>query len=97
MPVYNSEAYVSEAIESILSQSYTNFEFLIIDDGSTDNTRAKIKASAEKDERIIFIENRENLGICETLNRAIHCAQGSYIVRMDSDDICETHRIERQL
>ena len=97
MPVYNSEAYVSEAIESILGQSYTNFEFLIIDDGSTDNTKVTIREYAKKDERIIFLENRENLGICETLNRAIQYAQGSYIVRMDSDDICETHRIETQL
>lgn len=97
MPVYNSEKYVSEAIESILSQSYTNFEFLIIDDGSTDNTKVKINAYAQKDRRIIFLENRENLGICETLNRGIVHTQGSYIVRMDSDDMSAPHRIEKQL
>ena len=97
MPVYNDESYVSEAIESILSQSYTNFEFIIIDDGSNDNTKVTIRAYAKRDERIIFLENRENLGICETLNRAIQYAQGSYIVRMDSDDISEKHRIETQL
>jgi glycosyltransferase involved in cell wall biosynthesis len=69
MPNYNCEKYLPEAIESILSQSFTDFEFIIIDDGSTDKSWEIIQKYAEKDERIIAIKNKENLKICKTLNK----------------------------
>lgn len=95
MPAYNVEAYVSEAINSILQQTYTNFEFIIIDDGSSDNTVENIKKF--DDSRIIFIKNKINIGLISSLNNAIQKAQGKYIARMDADDTCSPNRLEIQI
>lgn len=95
MPVYNGEAYLKEAIESILNQTYRNFEFLIINDGSTDRSEAII--SSYNDSRICLINNPENLRLIATLNRGIDLAKGQYIVRMDADDISLPQRIEKQV
>jgi len=95
MSVYNGETYLCEAIDSILNQTLTNFEFLIIDDASTDRT-LKILQSYE-DPRIQLIRNCENLGLTKSLNKGIKLAKGEYIARMDADDISYPQRLEKQL
>jgi glycosyltransferase involved in cell wall biosynthesis len=95
MPVYNGEKFIREAIESVLAQNYNDFEFLIINDGSTDNTLELIQSF--KDERIRLIHNDRNIGLIKTLNRGIDLAMGKYIVRMDSDDICLPTRLRKQV
>lgn len=95
MPVYNGEKYLREAIESILNQSFRNFEFLIIDDGSKDKSIDVIKSY--KDSRIILLCNKRNLGLVTTLNKGIRQASGLYIARMDCDDISHEERLMRQV
>lgn len=95
MPAYNAEQYIAEAIESILNQTFTDFEFIIINDGSTDNTVDIIKNYS--DPRIVFLENEQNSGICVTLNKGLDAARGKYIARMDSDDISVPERLEEQV
>ena len=95
MPVHNSQAYLNEAIQSILNQTYKKFEFIIINDGSTDNSLEIIKKYREEDDRIILI-NREKRGLIKSLNEGLSKTKGQYIARMDSDDISLPHRFERQ-
>lgn len=95
MPFYNAEAYLREAIDSILRQSYADFDFLIIDDGSTDDSAAIVESY--DDPRIRLLRNDGNHGICYTLNRGIDESESEYIVRMDADDISEPRRIEWQV
>jgi len=95
MPVYNAEKYLREAIESILNQTFTDFEFLIINDGSTDSSK-EISLSYS-DSRIRYVENEKNLGIIDTLNKGIDLAKGEYIARMDADDISLSERLQKQV
>lgn len=95
MPVYNAAPYIGEAVESILNQSYTNFEFIIIDDGSTDESISIIQSF--QDSRIRFFRNEKNLKIVETLNRGLILAQGKYIARMDADDLALPERLAKQV
>lgn len=95
MPVYNAEKYLREAINSILSQTYTNFEFIILNDGSTDSS-AEIVRSYD-DPRIVFIDNKKNAGLVAVLNQGLDLAHGEYIARMDSDDISLPKRFEKQV
>lgn len=95
MPAYNSEKYIAEAIESILNQTFTDFEFIIINDGSTDRTEEIILSY--NDERIVYLKNEKNMGIVYTLNRGLDTAKGEYIARMDSDDISLPTRFEEQI
>lgn len=94
LPIYNGTKYLREAIDSILSQSYTNLEAIIINDGSTDDSAAIVKKI--NDPRIRYFE-QENQGLAATLNRAIGLAQGKYIARQDQDDISLPLRFERQI
>ncbi|MFD3000910.1 glycosyltransferase family 2 protein [Pontibacter toksunensis] len=94
MPVYNAEKYLAEAIESILQQTFTDFEFLIIDDRSTDSSVAIIHSYS--DPRIRFVQNEKNLGISPTLNKGIELAAAPVIARMDADDISYPARLEKQ-
>jgi glycosyltransferase involved in cell wall biosynthesis len=94
MPVFNGEKYLREAIDSILNQTLTDFEFLIIDDGSRDNSVQII--SSYSDPRIKFVRNDTNLGISKTLNRGIEMASAEYIARMDADDISYPTRLQKQ-
>ena len=96
MTAYNTEKYIKEAIESILNQTFKDFEFIIVDDGSTDNTRLIIEEYAKKDRRIKILYNKKNLGIVKSLNKAIAIAKGKYIARMDSDDVSKLNRLEKQ-
>lgn len=95
MPAYNADKYIAEAIDSILCQTYTDFEFIIINDGSTDNTEDIILSY--KDERIVYLKNEKNMGIVYTLNRGLDIAKGEYIARMDSDDISLPTRFKEQI
>lgn len=94
MPVYNGERFLREAIDSILAQSFRPFEFLIIDDGSTDRSAEIIELY--RDPRIRFVRNPENLGITPTLNRGIEMASCDLIARMDADDISHPQRLQKQ-
>lgn len=96
MPVYNREDLVGRAIESILSQTYPNFEFIIIDDGSTDKTMEIVQSYAQKDNRIVVLKNEMNKGIPTTRNRGHAAARGKYIAVMDSDDVALPERLEIQ-
>lgn len=96
MPVYNGEQHLAEAIDSILVQSFTNFELIIIDDGSTDSSIKILKAYEKLDTRIRLI-TRENRNLATTLNNIIDLASGKWLARMDQDDIALPQRIERQL
>lgn len=94
MPVFNGARYLAEAIESVLVQTYTHFEFLIINDGSTDNTEAIIKSF--KDNRIKY-HYHTNMGVAKSLNRGIELAKGELIWRHDADDKCLSDQLERQV
>ena len=94
MPAYNAEQYISEAIESILGQTFADFEFIIIDDGSSDSTSGII--ASYKDSRIRYFRNEKNLGIVGALNRGLALAAGEYIARMDADDISLPERFQTQ-
>jgi len=96
MSVYNGEPYLSEAIESILNQSYQYFEFIIINDGSTDVSWKTIQCYADQDARIVPV-NQENIGLTKSLNRGIRLAKGKFIARQDADDISLPYRLEKQL
>ncbi len=94
MPAYNAAAYLAPAIESILGQSFGDFEFIIIDDGSRDGTAAIVEGY--RDERIRFFR-QPNQGMARTLNRAIELSRGTLLARQDADDIALPHRFEKQV
>ena len=94
MAVYNGEKYLREAIDSILNQTFTDFEFIIINDGSTDSTKDIILSYNDK--RIKLINNEKNLFLATSLNKGIKLAKGKYIARMDADDISLPERFEIQ-
>lgn len=95
MSVYNGEKYIREAIESILKQTFNDFEFIIIDDGSSDNTLGIIKSY--QDTRIKIIKNDANLGVSLSKNRGFDIASGEYIAIMDADDISYPARFEKEV
>ena len=97
MPAYNAEKYLVEAIDSILNQTFTNFELIIINDGSTDNTAKIVEKYVQQDNRIHFINNKENKGLIAVLNEGLDAACGEYIARMDSDDISLPDRFAKQV
>lgn len=94
MPVYNAQKYLKDAIDSILNQTFTDLEFIIINDGSSDKSTEIIESYS--DPRIRYFTNKENMGIVATLNRGLELATGKYIARMDSDDISHPDRIQKQ-
>jgi len=95
MPAYNASQFIKDAIESILVQTFRDFEFIIINDGSTDNTESIIRSY--NDERIKYIKNEKNLGLIASLNKGLNIAAGTYISRMDADDIALPERLKLQL
>lgn len=97
MSVFNAEDKVSNAIESIINQTYENIEFLIIDDASTDNSLNIIKKYQKKDKRINLILNSKNIGLTKSLNKLIKISNGEYIARQDADDYSRNDRIEKQI
>ncbi len=96
MPAYNASAFLAQAIECILSQTYQNIELLIADDASTDNTRNLIEAYAQKDTRIKLCHNKTNLGYLKTWNNLIAQAKGDFIAFQDADDFSDLSRLQLQ-
>ena len=96
MSVYNGERFLAEAIDSVLAQSFADFEFLILDDGSSDSSVDIARSRAAGDSRIRIIA-RENRGLVASLNQLLHESRGALVARMDADDICHPMRFERQV
>ena len=97
MPAYNAAPFIEEAISSVVNQTITDWELIVIDDGSNDATREIIAKSGERDDRIRVVMNEENMGVARTRNRGIDLAKGKYIAFLDSDDIWVREKLERQL
>ena len=96
MPAYNAEKFISKSIESIVNQSYLNYEFIIVDDGSLDSTKEIIKMYSRENSRIKLI-SKSNSGITETLNFGLRFCVGEWIARMDADDLSTFDRLEKQI
>jgi glycosyltransferase EpsE len=97
MGTYNAEKRISKSIESILNQTYQDFEFIICDDASTDNTVDIIKKYMECDHRIVLLKNETNMKLSATLNKCIKASKGNYIARIDDDDIAHSDSIQIQV
>jgi glycosyltransferase involved in cell wall biosynthesis len=97
IPCFNAGKFLEEAVRSVMQQTYSNIEIIIVNDCSTDDSPAIIAQLQKEDVRIILFNNLENLGISKTLNKAIENSRGKYIARMDADDICFPGRIEKQV
>ena len=95
MPVYNTAPFLREAIDSMLNQSLIDFELILVNDASTDDSRSIMEGYA--DPRIRIIHNEKNLGLAVSLNKAIRSSKGHYIARMDGDDVSVAHRLELQV
>ncbi len=95
MPAYNCEKYIAEAIRSVLAQTYTGWELIIVDDCSTDNTAAII--ASFDDPRIVYQRNKHNMGAALTRNEALRIAKGEYIAFLDADDLWATDKLEKQI
>lgn len=97
IPIYNAEKYIAEAIEGLLNQTFKDFELILVNDCSTDNTSEILKEYAQRDKRIKIINNEKNLRVSAAANRGIKEAKGEYIVKQDSDDWSYPDRIEKQV
>jgi glycosyltransferase involved in cell wall biosynthesis len=97
LPCHDVEVWVDAALDAILAQSWTELDVLAVDDGSRDGTRARLDDRAERDARVRVVVNEGNLGLIETLNRAVADARGAFVARMDADDLCHPERIARQV
>lgn len=97
LPAYNAALYLRDSLDSIIRQTFKDFEVLLIDDGSTDDTFKIANEYFNVDKRIKYYKNKENLGLIKTLNKGLTLAQGEYIVRMDADDIMTDNRLNKQV
>ena len=97
MGIYNCADTLEEAVNSIINQTFNDWELIMCDDCSTDNTLEVAQKIAEKDSRIKVIKNEKNLTLAPTLNRCIEVASGKYVARMDGDDICDPTRFEKEI
>ena len=97
MPAYNAGAYIEEAIHSVMDQTVTDWELLVLDDGSSDDTRTRVAALAAKDSRIRLLPNEKNLGAANTRNRGFDLCRGRYVALLDSDDRWMPEKLEKQL
>ncbi|PJX25512.1 hypothetical protein CAP48_05560 [Advenella sp. S44] len=96
LPTYNSERFISTAIESVLGQTYPDWELVVVDDGSTDQTRFIIESYARRDARIVFIRNSRNSGVAYSRNIGLQYAKGEYIAFIDSDDAWKSQKLAIQ-
>ncbi|MBQ3584028.1 MAG: glycosyltransferase family 2 protein, partial [Lachnospiraceae bacterium] len=94
VPVYNIESYISKCVESLCSQTYTNLEIILVDDGSSDSSSFICDAYAKQDERIMVI-HKENDGLSEARNAGLKCAHGQYLMFIDGDDYVDHTMIEK--
>lgn len=97
MPAYNAERYITEAIQSVIAQTFTDWELIVIDDASQDNTAEIVQKLLIQDTRILFLQNLQNSGVATTRNRGLDIATGEYIAFLDSDDFWESNKLQRQL
>ena len=97
MSVYNCEKTVKKSIESIINQTFTDWEFIICDDGSKDNTYKILKEIARREPRIVLVKNDKNRGLSYSLNHCLKFAKGIYCARMDGDDLCDSSRLKKQV
>lgn len=97
MGIYNCAETLPQAVASIQNQTYPNWELILCDDGSTDNTYEVAQSLAAKDDRVVLLRNEHNLGLNQTLNNCLEMATGIYIARMDGDDDCFPERFEKQV
>jgi glycosyltransferase involved in cell wall biosynthesis len=95
MSAYNAEKYIAEAINSILNQTFSDFEFIIVNDGSTDATAEIVRSYT--DPRIVFVDNKENQRLVAALNQGMDMCRGEYVARMDADDVSLPERFEKQV
>lgn len=96
-PMYNSEKYIQQCIESVINQTYKNIEMIIIDDGSTDKSRKIVLEYANKYDSIKYIKQERNMGIAEARNKGIRNSKGRFIAFLDSDDLYKKDKIEKQI
>jgi glycosyltransferase involved in cell wall biosynthesis len=96
MPVYNGEKFLDEVIGAVLNQTFKDFELIIINDKSTDNSLNIINKNAKRDKRIVVLSNKRNMGAQYTRNRGLKIAKGEYIANLDADDVCLSDRFEFQ-
>ena len=97
MPAYNCEKYIEDSIKSVINQTYKHWELIVLDDGSEDNTINIINGLAAQDERIKFYQNDKNQGVSATRNRGIALAQGEWIAFLDSDDMWQKEKLQKQM
>jgi len=97
MPCYNAEKFIAEAIESVIAQSYIHWELIVVNDCSTDKSQTYINMYAQKDTRIISIQNKTNTGVANSRNVALNTAQGTYIAFLDADDMWLPQKLEQQV
>jgi glycosyltransferase involved in cell wall biosynthesis len=97
MPVFNGEAFLRQSVDSILAQTFRDFELIVVDDGSSDESYSLLAEYAQLDERVKLIRNDINIGIAGTLNNGLRECRGEYIARMDADDVSLPQRLEKQL
>lgn len=97
MPAYNSRRFIAQAIASVQAQSVTDWELLVIDDGSQDDTCAIVETLAAQDRRVRLIRNEQNMGVAATRNRGFDLCRGQYVALLDSDDVWYPHKLQRQL
>lgn len=97
MPAYNAERYIETAVRSVMAQTFTDWELIIIDDGSRDSTVDVIERLVREDTRIIFLRNETNMGVAKTRNRGMEQSHGRYIALLDSDDVWYPEKLEKQV
>ena len=97
MPANNAAKFISAAIESVLSQTYADFELIVIDDCSKDQTYSIAKSYAQRDSRIVLLQNRQNFGVSATRNYGVNTARGEWVAFLDSDDMWRNDKLEKQL
>lgn len=97
MPAYNAQKYIEQAVTSVINQTYRNWQLIVIDDCSKDNTLDIVQKLAKKDDRITVVENAENLGVARTRNKGFDVAEGSWVALLDSDDLWHSDKLEKQL
>lgn len=97
MPAYNAERFIWETINSVISQTYTDWELWVIDDCSTDSTREIVEELASQDSRINLVRNEKNVGVADTRNRGFDLCNGRYVALLDSDDVWFPDKLDRQM
>lgn len=97
IPFFNAEKFLADAIESVFNQSYKNWQLILLDDGSTDNSLEIAKHFSQKDSRVTIVTDGKNKGLAARLNELVQLSNGTYVARMDADDIMHPNRLKRQI